>query len=278
MLVSMQAKLDCRDNLGRSIITHAAMHGQTDALRWLLDEGNTILDLLNSVDKLGSSALHWAAAKGPSDSAMLLISRGIDIHAKVPGNRTAEMLARKNGKERLAGQIKEYRKHGSEFMYTVATGYLSDLKKKQKQWRAWMKRNEGFGARFYRDKDGLTALHEAAKHGRLDIAKYLVNELHFCIVARDKCGRIPLHFAAMYGHRALALWLIRLPAAEPENSMRNMPSSSVESSPTRGARNVRHWQFVTGTNKSASVLADEGLQYGQHSDARLGKDLRRYEV
>ena len=56
----------------------AAKRGQTEALALLLDAGASI----NSVDRRGWSAAHWACRNGSASTLALLRSRGADLLAQ----------------------------------------------------------------------------------------------------------------------------------------------------------------------------------------------------
>ncbi|XP_059472246.1 ankyrin repeat domain-containing protein 27-like isoform X2 [Neocloeon triangulifer] len=68
------------------------------------------------------------------------------------------------------------------------------------------------------NEKGLTALHVACRHGRLEIAEFLL-EIGAQVTAKDLQGNTPLHYAAIGGHQHLLLLLLNSKASP--NSMNN---------------------------------------------------------
>lgn len=76
-----------QDDLGRTILHLAAQRGNVAVLQNILDLPCGID--VNSRDKDGQTAVHYAAESKRVDAIALLVSRGADIHAKDYKGRTA---------------------------------------------------------------------------------------------------------------------------------------------------------------------------------------------
>ena len=70
-------------------IVSAACDSDIEAVKRFLDEGADV----NSRDKTGRTALHWAAVDGDVEMAQILIEANIDVNAKTKGKWTALHLA-----------------------------------------------------------------------------------------------------------------------------------------------------------------------------------------
>ncbi len=92
LLMHPGIKLDASNAAGETALMMAALRGQLDWMRRLLDRGAV-------VHKEGWSALHYAAT-GPSAAAVrLLLDRGAPIDAASPNRSTPLMMAAQYGSE-----------------------------------------------------------------------------------------------------------------------------------------------------------------------------------
>jgi ankyrin repeat protein len=77
MLVSAEARLDCRDENGFTPLLEACTNGRTEVVRLLLEAGAD-----HSIrDPVGATALHWAADGNHEAAVRMLVAAGADIHA-----------------------------------------------------------------------------------------------------------------------------------------------------------------------------------------------------
>ena len=75
------APLDVPDpTLGTTPLAWSALHGHTDAAKWLLDNGAEV----NALNGDGSTALHSAAFMGQAEIVRLMLERGADPNARHP--------------------------------------------------------------------------------------------------------------------------------------------------------------------------------------------------
>ena len=95
LLAHPAIKVDAENAAGETPLMMAAMRGEVDAMRKLLDKGS-------QVNRKGWTPLHYAAS-GPSLEALeLLLSRGADVEAGSPNGTTAVMMAARYGSDDAA--------------------------------------------------------------------------------------------------------------------------------------------------------------------------------
>ncbi len=75
-----------------------------------------------------------------------------------------------------------------------ATGDIATLKAALKGIPVFLR------ATHYLDISNGTLLHTAAKHGQLEVTKFLVDEVHYSVEMLDYNSRTPCHVAAEHGH------------------------------------------------------------------------------
>lgn len=94
------ARLDASNRTGEQALQLAAFKGNFEAVKWLLDRG---APLNRRGDEWG--ALHYAVFNGHRELAQYLISRGADVNARAPNEATSLMLAAREGREDIAGDL-----------------------------------------------------------------------------------------------------------------------------------------------------------------------------
>ena len=149
----------------------AARDGDVAALRSLLEAGWKPAD---ARDRHGSSALLWAAAGGHLGACQLLHQHGASVAHRQP--HTAP--------------------HGATEPPEAGAGAGAG---------AGAERGEGAAARTR--FGGRTALHWAARHGRLEVCRWLV-ERGAEVDALTSDGTPPLHWAVWQGQLAVCAWLV----------------------------------------------------------------------
>jgi Ankyrin repeats (many copies) len=75
----------------------AIIHEDLDELRSLLNQDQSVLDIINEQDDCGRTALHWAMALGNSKAMMLLLRAGADDTIKNEDGLTPLGMALRNG-------------------------------------------------------------------------------------------------------------------------------------------------------------------------------------
>ncbi|KAF2847122.1 ankyrin repeat protein, partial [Plenodomus tracheiphilus IPT5] len=82
--------LKLQNEVGQSLLSHAARNGQLDVVSYLLKE-DTIESSVNQKDKSGCSPLFWAASGGHEKVVEALLLRGADW--KLPNNNSRQPLS-----------------------------------------------------------------------------------------------------------------------------------------------------------------------------------------
>ncbi|KAJ9644083.1 hypothetical protein H2199_003951 [Coniosporium tulheliwenetii] len=243
LLLEEGADLHAKDEDGRTALHEAARSGKEAVVRLLLEEGAD----LHAKDKDGRTALHEAARSGKEAVVRLLLEKGANPDAKNKGGETVlyeaascmnntaslekeavvrlllEKGADPDAKTQYGGTVLyEAVAYGGTVLHWVAR--LGD-EAVDGAARGGEVREGGGGAAAARegadlhakDKDGRTALHEAASWGKVAVVRLLVEEgavvrlllekgadLH----AKDKDGRTALHEAARSEKEAVVRLLL----------------------------------------------------------------------
>ncbi|MDG7052918.1 MAG: ankyrin repeat domain-containing protein, partial [Wolbachia endosymbiont of Alcedoecus sp.] len=191
-----------QSDLDKELLT-AVQNGDLNKVKSLISRSANV----NTRDKYSWTPLHWAAYKGHLEVAEFLVKKGADINAadKGPyGKKSIHVAAENNSKDII------------EFFLSEGVS-INDT-----------------------DKQGYTPLHYAAWRGRLEVAKFLIeeyansifkydngstlpcnaplkNHLHVtkCFIGnrnileiRDNSGRVPLHCAASNGKLDMVKYFI----------------------------------------------------------------------
>ncbi|KAF1324383.1 Coiled-coil domain-containing protein 11, partial [Globisporangium splendens] len=136
------------------------------------DDDNEDANSEDVVDSNGATPLLIAAMHGQLETVEVLIERGANLAASIPGGATSLHLA-------------------------AGSGHLEIVK---------YLHNQGMDLMTRTDK-GITPLHEAALEGHVEVVKYLLTHGADVNAAMD-CGTTPLHNAAENGHVQVAELLI----------------------------------------------------------------------
>lgn len=91
LLEKHQASASAQDSLGAQAIHRAALTGQNEAIRFLICELGTDVDVRAASGHL--TALHYAAKEGHVSTVQMLLALGADINCKDARNRSALHLA-----------------------------------------------------------------------------------------------------------------------------------------------------------------------------------------
>ncbi|PHH61788.1 hypothetical protein CDD81_7952 [Ophiocordyceps australis] len=158
----------CNDahNVVLSLLWSAAANGYMSTIKTLLN--STEIDL-NTRDKEGRTALHWAAAGGRLALVKLLTSTDFDQDAKDVYGATALLLAVNSGKYAVVKLLLDMHKFDPDS----------------------------------KDTSGRTSLSYAAGAGNADIVRLLLETGKTDPAAEDKEGRTPVYWARTHGHEAI---------------------------------------------------------------------------
>jgi uncharacterized protein len=175
----------CAHGAGLDLMSAACL-GELGRLQALLDAspGGTAAQ-----DEYGATPLHWALEAGQAEAARLLIDRGADVSARDRRGQTPLLLAALSNEPALAELL-------------LARGAEVDIRAAAAVGDAERLGRLLAGAptlAHATDERGWTALHWAARTGRLGTARRLL-EAGAPINARDGHGRTALWAAAYEGH------------------------------------------------------------------------------
>lgn len=98
LLEDPSTRVDLRNRMGFTALTAAAMKGEVEIARALLDAGASV----EGDNTGGRTPLMFAAMFGREEAVRLLLDRGADARARDAEGRDAARLAREQGGERLA--------------------------------------------------------------------------------------------------------------------------------------------------------------------------------
>jgi ankyrin repeat protein len=170
-----------------------------DVAKWLIIKGKINM---NVQDNYGRAPLHWAAYKGQTAVAELLINAGVQINEKdnygyIPLNLAAEEchIAVAELLINVGAQVNEKDNESwTALHYAAEKGHIA---------LAELLINAGADINAKEKKD-YTPLHWAVDNGRTAVAELLINA-GADVNMKDLYGRIPLHEAAFQVHTAAEL-------------------------------------------------------------------------
>jgi len=101
LLANTETRVDLRNRMGFTALTAAAMKGEVEIARVLLDAGANV----EGDNAGGRTPLMFAAMFGRTDAARLLLDRGANARAFDVEGRDAARLAREQGADALADML-----------------------------------------------------------------------------------------------------------------------------------------------------------------------------
>ncbi len=219
---------------GTSPVADAAMRGDRDSLRSLLQQGADV----NAAQGDGMSALHWAAQRGDADVVSMLVYAGANVGAVT--------------------RIGQY----TPLHLAANAGNVAAVE-------ALIKAGANVGART--TNTGATPLHMAALSGNADVIKALLDHGADINAKESEWGQTPLIFAASQ-NRVEAIRILLARGADPNVATKTVDVSQA-SALDRAARNraakvleasVPKGQKPTGSQLQAAIqAARELLQSGK---------------
>ncbi len=219
---------------GTSPVADAAMRGDRDSLRSLLQQGADV----NAAQGDGMSALHWAAQRGDADLVSMLVYAGANVGAVT--------------------RIGQY----TPLHLAANAGNVAAVE-------ALIKAGANVGART--TNTGATPLHMAALSGNADVIKALLDHGADINAKESEWGQTPLIFAASQ-NRVEAIRILLARGADPNVATKTVDVSQA-SALDRAARNraakvleasVPKGQKPTGSQLQAAIqAARELLQSGK---------------
>ncbi|WP_264729841.1 ankyrin repeat domain-containing protein [Wolbachia endosymbiont (group B) of Episyrphus balteatus] len=206
-------------------------------------------------DKIGSTALHWAAENGYYEVVHSLLSNGAEINVKIDREDFTPLNAAVVGGH--YDIVALFLEKGAD-IHTKATGkyagYTSlhfaaeknhlDIVKLLLDYRADVNA---------KDDSGKTPLHNAAENGHLEIVKYLIEEKNVDVNAKTKVDDTPLHLAVKKGLYDIVKFLLK-------NGAEVDAKDQTKTTPL-------HWAAAIGCKSIVEFL----LAYGAEINAKISQ-------
>ncbi|GMH37558.1 hypothetical protein BSKO_05431 [Bryopsis sp. KO-2023] len=195
-------------------IFSACEDGDVEAIQDLAENGVDITE----VDEDGRNCLHWAASKGQTEVAAVLIQQNVNLNAQTEGDKATPLfIATCGGHRRVVQLLLENNanfvignKHGWTPLHVAAdkghTEICGDLLEHAN--------DVGVECHSRQTEAGWTPLHHACRNGHLDAARVLVKYMSDVNV-RCAAGWTALHVAVDNCHGDLVELLLRETNANP---------------------------------------------------------------
>ncbi|KAF1336519.1 Wd repeat-containing protein 1-b, partial [Globisporangium splendens] len=172
------------DEMGTTALHRAAQEGHIEIIRYLLHQGTNLHDRV--LDESKDTALHIAVKKGHTAVVMCLLEAGAAIEARNAANDTPLLAA-----------IRSNHLHVVEVLIakgaSISAPCLLVLDGDDKN----------------KTRDVGTCLHLAVQCGHVALTKFLVSIVAMDANQSTRCRNVtPLHFAARHGHMELVQFLI----------------------------------------------------------------------
>ncbi|CAH8630564.1 unnamed protein product [Dicrocoelium dendriticum] len=198
------------DQDGRTPMHMAAMHNHPDLIDFLLEKGAD----MNPTDSKGLTPLLLACQKGSIKATKHLLEIGADIYKCDENGRNLSILLLLGGTGDAREVVPVLVKMGTlPVLFTQPDRYgctYMHVAARLGQRVAIKIGLANGGKLLQRDSEGSTALHSAARFGRLDICRQMLEttEGKRALFLRDYSGRSPLHVAAQYGNNRVVEYLL----------------------------------------------------------------------
>jgi ankyrin repeat protein len=194
--------VNSRNSTGRFPLEMAAQTGQTDIVKFLLENGADV-----NLNRGGATALHMAAIYGGKTEVItLLLENGADINARTGNGYTplnlavigkqkeiAELLIEKGGEINLENQ------NFTQLLFISSSGGIKKIAD------IALKKEVDF---FFRTENGDTLLHSASEGGLIELAELLLSK-GLTPEAANIYGQTPLHIAARGGYKDIVELFLR---------------------------------------------------------------------
>ncbi|XP_048241787.1 transient receptor potential cation channel subfamily A member 1 homolog isoform X2 [Haliotis rufescens] len=197
-----------KDDQGLTPMHVAATYRQLDIMKYLMDRGAEFAEQ----DKDGSTPLHYACSAGTGagvEMVDLLLQRANSkemMEKKDTGGNTCLHIATENGHEEIVQKLLDNGANVSvarnDGMYPV---HLAVISGNLKIVKSFVTKTESHNLE---KNTKSTTLHLAAQYNQLEIAQYLLKELHGLVAMKDDNDNTPLHIAALFNQSQIVKLLM----------------------------------------------------------------------
>ena len=193
--VAMRADIYLKSHDGRNCLHIAALHGQLNLCKIIIDKHNFDIDM---VDNDGCSALHFSARYGSYELFRYFVDMGANIYLKSHKGRNCLHISALYGHFNLCKTLKD--KYNFDVHMESQQGWTalhySARYGSYKLFRFFL----NMGADVYlKNYNGWNCLHIAVLYGHLNLCKMLIDKFSFDIDLVDNGGCSALHYSVRYG-------------------------------------------------------------------------------
>ena len=198
----MGTDIHVKTNDGRNCLHIAALKENLDLCKVLIDKHK--FDV-NSVDKIGRTALHCSAQRGNYELVTYFADMGTDIHVKTNDGKNCLHIAALNGNLDLCKVLID--KHNFDVNSVDKIGRTALHCSAQRGNYELVTYFADMGTDIHvKRNDGKNCIHIAALNGNLDLCKVLIDKHQFDVNSVDKIGRTALHCSAQSGNYELVTY------------------------------------------------------------------------
>ena len=206
--VEMGADIHLKTDDGRTGLHIAALQGHLNLCKMLIDKHKVDLHI---TDNEGWTAVHCSSQSGNYELVAYFVEMGADIHLKTDDGRTCLHIAALQGHLNLCKMLIDKHKFDfhmtdnegcTEFLYSASSGNYELV--------AYFVEMEG--DIHLETDDGRTCLHIAARKGRFNLCKMLIDKHKFDLHMTDNEGCTEVLYSTSSGNYELVAYFVEMEA------------------------------------------------------------------
>ena len=200
--VEMGADIGLKTNDGRNCLHIAALNGDLNLCKMLIDNHNVDLHM---TDNKGSTAVHYSSQSGNYELVAYFVEMGADINLKTDDGRNCLHIAALNGDLNLCKMLID--KHKVDLDMTTNQGWTAVHCSAQSGNYELVAYFAGMGADILlKLNDGRNCLHIAALNGDLNLCKMLIDKHKVDLDMTTNQGWTAVHCSAQSGNYELVAY------------------------------------------------------------------------